>query len=219
MESSAKPSETKQAPFPNDRVRRYRLRGCPWFVTVSPTRGDFLKNRGAQAADGCWRAGHGIYREGNRWNGIRSVVVGRVQRRLSNGSSTSDRAHPRVLQTSWITAQYWLNKLTISTCASYKCPFLKYPVGNARVLLRHCAADMMIILDGDRPEMGVRDAIKYAEQDGWTFVKASARAHIYGTLYCPPRTREGHRQPVYSTPRSSENHARRIREEVDNCDH
>ncbi|MDA1049533.1 MAG: hypothetical protein O3C40_03515 [Planctomycetota bacterium] len=69
------------------------------------------------------------------------------------------------------------------------------------------------------PNKHIREAIEYAEQHGWTFVKASARAHIYGTLYCPLRTRDGHRQPVYSTPRSPENHARRIREAVNNCDH
>lgn len=69
------------------------------------------------------------------------------------------------------------------------------------------------------PNKHIREAIKYAEQNGWTFLKAGPRAHRYGTLYCPLRTQDGHRQAVFSTPRSPENHARRIRQSVDNCNH
>lgn len=69
------------------------------------------------------------------------------------------------------------------------------------------------------PSKPIREAIEYAEANGWTFAKAGPRAHIFGTLYCPLRTRDGHRQPVFSTPRSPENHARRIREAVDKCEH
>jgi len=69
------------------------------------------------------------------------------------------------------------------------------------------------------PNKHIREAIKYAVQDGWTFVKAGARAHIYGTLYCPLRTREGHSKHVYSTPRSPQDHARDIRRLVDRCTH
>ena len=69
------------------------------------------------------------------------------------------------------------------------------------------------------PNKPIREAIRYAEQHGWTFEKAGARAHIFGTLYCPLRTRDGHIRRVYSTPRNSENHARMIRRAVDECDH
>jgi len=39
----------------------------------------------------------------------------------------------------------------------------------------------------------IRAAIQYAEENGWTFVKAGPHAHLYGTLYCPLRSRVGHR--------------------------
>jgi hypothetical protein len=41
------------------------------------------------------------------------------------------------------------------------------------------------------PNKHIRQAIRYAEDHGWTFVKAGPRAHRYGTLYCPLRTQEG----------------------------
>jgi hypothetical protein len=69
------------------------------------------------------------------------------------------------------------------------------------------------------PNRHIREAIKYAEQHGWTFAEGSARAHIFGTLYCPLRTREGHVRRVFSTPRSPEEHARPIRRAVDNREH
>lgn len=44
-------------------------------------------------------------------------------------------------------------------------------------------------------------------------------AHIYGELYCPERSRDGHIVRVLSTPRNPENHAKRIRRAVDRCNH
>ncbi len=71
----------------------------------------------------------------------------------------------------------------------------------------------------EHPNKHIREAIRYAEQNGWTFVKGGPRAHIYGVLYCPRRARDGHRFNVHSTPRKPEAHARDIRRQVDNCDH
>ena len=71
----------------------------------------------------------------------------------------------------------------------------------------------------EHPNKHIRAAIQYAEENGWTFVKAGPRAHLYGTLYCPLRSRVGHRARVDSTPRSPESHAARIRRAVDRCDH
>ena len=65
----------------------------------------------------------------------------------------------------------------------------------------------------------IRDAIGHAIDNGWSFEKAGPRAHIFGTLFCPLRTRDGHHFHVYSTPRHPEIHARRIRRAVDQCDH
>jgi len=65
----------------------------------------------------------------------------------------------------------------------------------------------------------IREAIRYAEQNGWTFVKANSHAHVYGVLYCPRRARDGHRFNVRSTPHKPEAHARDIRRQVNTCDH
>jgi len=69
------------------------------------------------------------------------------------------------------------------------------------------------------PNRHIREAIRYAEEHDWTFVKAGPRAHIFGTLYCPRRDRDGHIQRVYSTPQNPEAHADGIRRSVDACDH
>lgn len=69
------------------------------------------------------------------------------------------------------------------------------------------------------PNKHIREAIEYAQERGWTFLKAGPRAHIYGTLLCPERSRDGHRQPVYCTPRNPQNHAKDIRRAIDECEH
>jgi hypothetical protein len=71
----------------------------------------------------------------------------------------------------------------------------------------------------NHPNKHIREAIEYAEENGWTFTKASSRAHIFGTLWCRQRDRSGCRFRVYSTPRSPEDHAKRIRRAVDACPH
>lgn len=65
----------------------------------------------------------------------------------------------------------------------------------------------------------IRDAIRYTESKGWNVTKARARAHIWGTLLCSQRNREGCRIRVMSTPRNPERHARHIRRYVDRCPH
>jgi hypothetical protein len=69
------------------------------------------------------------------------------------------------------------------------------------------------------PNKHIREAIKYAEDNGWRFVKASARAHIYGELLCGQSSREGCRVSIYSTPRVPEDHAKDIRRAVGRCPH
>ena len=39
------------------------------------------------------------------------------------------------------------------------------------------------------PNKHIREAIEYAEGNGWTFTKASGRAHIFRTLWCSRRDR------------------------------
>jgi len=73
-----------------------------------------------------------------------------------------------------------------------------------------------------RPRHSKKDievAVAYAESMGWRFEKASARAHIWGTLLCPLAEREGCKFSVLSTPKSPRNHAEHIRRAVDRCQH
>lgn len=67
------------------------------------------------------------------------------------------------------------------------------------------------------PNKHIREAIKYAERHGWTFTPSAS--HIFGTLWCRGGERDGCRQPVYSTPRVPEAHAKDIRRAVDRCPH
>lgn len=71
----------------------------------------------------------------------------------------------------------------------------------------------------DHPNKHIREAVNYALEHGWRLLKAGPRAHVWGTLLCPFRGREGCRQQVFSTPRVPENHAARIRRVVDHCPH
>jgi hypothetical protein len=71
----------------------------------------------------------------------------------------------------------------------------------------------------EHPNKHIREAIKYALKKGWRLLKAGSHAHIWGQLFCPYARRGGYIIRVFSTPRSAENHARRIREEVDHCPH
>ena len=71
----------------------------------------------------------------------------------------------------------------------------------------------------EHPNKHIREAIKYAEQQGWRATTSGGQAHIWGTLWCPLETREGCRFRVYSTPASPENHARDIHRAVDRCEH
>jgi hypothetical protein len=67
------------------------------------------------------------------------------------------------------------------------------------------------------PNKHIEQAIQYAEGLGWR-VEIS-HGHAWGFLLCPLQTRDGCIVPVYSTPRVPEWHARKIRNEVDNCGH
>jgi hypothetical protein len=67
------------------------------------------------------------------------------------------------------------------------------------------------------PNKHIEAVIQHAESLGWRV--ESSEGHAWGHLWCPERSREGCRIPVYSTPRVLENHARWIRREVDKCPH
>lgn len=69
------------------------------------------------------------------------------------------------------------------------------------------------------PNKHIHEAIEYAVQNGWAFVKAGPRSHDFGALYCPHRQRDGCIVRVYSNPKEPENHARWIRRQIDRCPH
>lgn len=69
------------------------------------------------------------------------------------------------------------------------------------------------------PNKEIRRAIEYAVERGWRVEKAGPRAHIWGRLLCPERSREGHILNVHSTPRNPYAHAERLRREIDHCQH
>jgi hypothetical protein len=66
------------------------------------------------------------------------------------------------------------------------------------------------------PNKHIREALKYAKEQGWTVKKAGPRAHAWGITY----RSFGHREcwmSIYSAPKNPEGHARDIRRTVDRC--
>ena len=69
------------------------------------------------------------------------------------------------------------------------------------------------------PNKHIREAISYAESQGWRFVKGGGHAHPFGKLLCPANARGGCIANVHSTPRNPQSHAGIIRAAVDACPH
>ena len=65
------------------------------------------------------------------------------------------------------------------------------------------------------PNKEIEAAVKYAEQHGWIFIHSNA--HAFGHLRCPAGQRQGCQTPIWSTPRNTFTHARKIRRDVDLC--
>ena len=68
----------------------------------------------------------------------------------------------------------------------------------------------------DHPNKHIRQAVKYALEEGWNL--RDSKGHAWGVIYC----RFGHREcrmSIHSTPRNPEAHARDIRRMVDSCPH
>lgn len=69
------------------------------------------------------------------------------------------------------------------------------------------------------PNKEIEEAILYAEENGWVCKDSGKSAHAWGRLLCPLHTREGHQMSIWSTPRSTFNHAQQIKRLVDKCQH
>lgn len=67
------------------------------------------------------------------------------------------------------------------------------------------------------PSKEIEDAVRYAEREGWRFVKG--RGHGWGRILCRLKSREGCQVSIWSTPRNPENHAKGIIRAVDRCEH
>lgn len=70
------------------------------------------------------------------------------------------------------------------------------------------------------PKPEIETALKYAEQNGWRIELGGS--HAWGKLYCPYNNKECRCgifciSSIWSTPKSSENHAKQICRVVDNC--
>ena len=67
------------------------------------------------------------------------------------------------------------------------------------------------------PDKHIEKAIRDAESLGWRVEMSNG--HAWGFLLCPQHTRDGCSVTVNSTPRVPENHARKLRRDVDLCPH
>lgn len=72
------------------------------------------------------------------------------------------------------------------------------------------------------PIKEIEAAVRYAEENGWTWIKASG--HAWGILRCPWNDKECRcgefcQASIWSTPRSGENHANQLRRVIDRCMH
>lgn len=72
------------------------------------------------------------------------------------------------------------------------------------------------------PDPDIEAAIAYAEANGWRIKPGGSSAHAWGTMYCPhnsPDCRCGEFciTSIWSTPHSTQNHARQLRRVVDKC--
>ena len=66
------------------------------------------------------------------------------------------------------------------------------------------------------------EALRYAEANGWYVDERHGKGHAWGQLYCPFNDEECRcgvfcRVSIWSTPKNPGNHARQIRQVIDNC--
>jgi len=72
------------------------------------------------------------------------------------------------------------------------------------------------------PDKDIEKALRYAESKSWLIAKTTGSSHCWGFMRCP-KNNTGCWNGIYcqtsiwSTPRSSGNHAKAIRRNVDRC--
>jgi len=71
---------------------------------------------------------------------------------------------------------------------------------------------------GRHSKQEVEKVLAFAETIGWT-VEERHNGHVWGRLYCPERSRSGCVMSIHSTPKVPEHHARRLRRDIEKCQH
>lgn len=69
------------------------------------------------------------------------------------------------------------------------------------------------------PNKEIQQAIDIAIENGWRFVKTGKSSHAFCRLYCSDGSRDGCVMSVWSTPRSTQNHANQILRVIEKCNH
>lgn len=67
------------------------------------------------------------------------------------------------------------------------------------------------------PNKHIQAVIDDAMNLGWRLVKCSG--HVWGELYCPESSRDGCIVRIHSTPQNPEQHAKRLRHQIQQCPH
>jgi hypothetical protein len=67
------------------------------------------------------------------------------------------------------------------------------------------------------PNKHINEAVQHALSLGWRLEMSNG--HAWGFLYCPLGARGGCCPAVWSTPKSPENFAKKLRREIDACSH
>ena len=72
------------------------------------------------------------------------------------------------------------------------------------------------------PSKDIEMALQYAEEQGWQISKTTGSSHCWGYMRCPENSKDCwngmHCQTsIWSTPRSTGNHAKAIKRIVDKC--
>lgn len=69
------------------------------------------------------------------------------------------------------------------------------------------------------PSKEIEGAVVNLERSGWTWASPGKSSHCWGKLLCPQHDQSGCIIYVYSTPRSTQNHARDILRKAERCGH
>ena len=67
------------------------------------------------------------------------------------------------------------------------------------------------------PDKEIEGAVAHAEQLGWRVIPVSG--HAWGRLYCAQADSDGCMISVWSTPKSTGNHARSLLRAINRCPH